>query len=69
VLKNKVTIQARAACSLVSDRRWVVTGTPIDSEIEDTHGLLLALQVRTQREAGRPILVVLMSRDGMMSTA
>jgi SNF2 family DNA or RNA helicase len=45
VLKSKTTIQSRAACSLVSDRRWVVTGTPLDSEIEELHGLLQALQV------------------------
>lgn len=45
VLKSKTSIQARAACSLASDRRWVVTGTPIDSEVMDIHGLLLALQV------------------------
>uniref|UniRef100_A0A383VNT4 RING-type domain-containing protein n=1 Tax=Tetradesmus obliquus TaxID=3088 RepID=A0A383VNT4_TETOB len=45
VLKSKATGQSRAACSLVSDRRWIVTGTPIDSEVEEFHGLLLALQV------------------------
>lgn len=44
-LKNKVTMQAKAAYGLVSERRWVVTGTPVDREIEDFHGLLLALQV------------------------
>lgn len=46
MLKTKTTIQSRAACALASDRRWVVTGTPLDSEIEELHGLLLALQVR-----------------------
>ena len=45
VLKNKATIQYRAALSLASERRWVVTGTPLDSEIEELHGLLQALQV------------------------
>ncbi|WIA08247.1 hypothetical protein OEZ85_007692 [Tetradesmus obliquus] len=45
VLKSKATGQSRAACSLVSDRRWIVTRTPIDSEVEEFHGLLLALQV------------------------
>ncbi|WIA08232.1 hypothetical protein OEZ85_007678 [Tetradesmus obliquus] len=44
VLKSKATGQSRAVCSLVSDRRWIVTGTPIDSEVEEFHGLLLALQ-------------------------
>lgn len=44
-LKNKTTVQAKAAYGLVSDQRWVVTGTPVDREIEEFHGLLLALQV------------------------
>jgi hypothetical protein len=48
VLKNKTPMQARAACSLSSDHRWLVTGTPIDSDVDDVHGLLLALQVMTR---------------------
>jgi hypothetical protein len=45
VLKCRTTIQAKAACSLASDRRWVVTGTPIDTDVTDVYGLLLGLQV------------------------
>ncbi|WIA10185.1 hypothetical protein OEZ85_010388 [Tetradesmus obliquus] len=45
VLKCRGTIQSRAACSLASDRRWVVTGTPIDTDVTDVYGLLLGLQV------------------------
>eukprot|EP00775_Hariotina_reticulata_P009723 gene9723-9882_t len=51
VLKNKTPIQARAACSLSSERRWLVTGTPIDSEVDDVHGLLLGLQAWPFTEA------------------
>lgn len=45
VLKARGTVQARACHSLVADRRWVVTGTPIDSEVDEFQGLLQALQV------------------------
>jgi SNF2 family DNA or RNA helicase len=45
VLKCRTRIQAKAACSLASDRRWVVTGTPTDTDVTDVYGLLLGLQV------------------------
>jgi hypothetical protein len=52
VLKCSTSIQSRAACSLASDRRWVVTGTPIDMDVTDVYGLLLGLQVRGAKNRG-----------------
>ena len=45
MLKNTVNQQWKAAAGLATDRRWVVTGTPVETQISDFHGLLKVLKV------------------------
>jgi SNF2 family DNA or RNA helicase len=45
VLRNSANQQWKAAAGLATDRRWVVTGTPVETQISEFHALLRVLKV------------------------
>ncbi|KAG2423298.1 hypothetical protein HXX76_015447 [Chlamydomonas incerta] len=45
VIKNPRAKASRAAAQLNAERRWAVTGTPIQNRMQDLHGLLVFLKV------------------------
>jgi SWI/SNF-related matrix-associated actin-dependent regulator of chromatin subfamily A3 len=51
VLKNPKTQTAQAARKLKTERRWIISGTPIQNSLKDLHGLLgfLKLEPLTER--------------------
>ncbi|TPX46100.1 hypothetical protein SeMB42_g03822 [Synchytrium endobioticum] len=45
-IKNTSTLRSRACCALRTDRRWILSGTPIQNTIEDLQALLKFLQCK-----------------------
>lgn len=45
VIKGRTTNVARAACALTSERRWAVSGTPIQNHLDDLFALLHFLRL------------------------
>jgi SWI/SNF-related matrix-associated actin-dependent regulator of chromatin subfamily A3 len=46
VIRSFATLQSKAACGLNSERRWCLTGTPIQNRIGDFFALLVFLRVQ-----------------------
>lgn len=53
IIKEPGTVQSRAACDLTADRRWALTGTPIQNKLDDLYALIkfLHLEPFSHRQA------------------
>ncbi|RIA84736.1 SNF2 family N-terminal domain-containing protein [Glomus cerebriforme] len=45
IIKDVNTVQSKAACSLKAERRWCLTGTPIQNKVEDLFALVKFLHM------------------------
>ena len=45
IIKDTNTMQSKAACSLSADRKWCLTGTPIQNKLDDLYSLVNFLGV------------------------
>lgn len=45
IIKNATTATAKAAASLKAERRWALTGTPVQNGLADLHGILFYLKM------------------------
>ncbi|GBB95467.1 hypothetical protein RclHR1_02540021 [Rhizophagus clarus] len=45
IIKDVTTVQSKAACSLKAERRWCLTGTPIQNKVEDLFALIKFLHM------------------------
>lgn len=51
-IKNRTTVAARAGSALLADRRWALTGTPIQNRLSDLYSLLRFLHVEPWGDVG-----------------
>lgn len=46
LIKNKDTRSARGACALRAERRWCLSGTPIQNSMDDVYSLFKFLDIQ-----------------------
>ncbi|KAG0286167.1 hypothetical protein BGZ98_005196, partial [Dissophora globulifera] len=46
IIKEVSTVQSRAACALTTERRWCLTGTPIQNKLDDLYALVKFLRMQ-----------------------
>ncbi|KAF9580769.1 hypothetical protein BGW38_002449, partial [Lunasporangiospora selenospora] len=50
IIKESTTVQSKAACALSAERRWCLTGTPIQNKLDDLYALVKFLQLQPFHE-------------------
>ncbi|KAG0077541.1 hypothetical protein BGZ90_006972 [Linnemannia elongata] len=50
IIKEVNTVQSKAACALVAERRWCLTGTPIQNKLDDLFALVKFLGMQPFQE-------------------
>lgn len=51
IIREQSTRQSKTVCALASERRWAVTGTPVQNRLEDLGALIKFLKIRPFDEA------------------
>lgn len=51
IIREQATRQSKAVCALAAERRWAVTGTPVQNRLEDLGALIKFLKIRPFDEA------------------
>ncbi|KAI1075619.1 SNF2 family N-terminal domain-containing protein [Whalleya microplaca] len=53
MIREQATLQFKAICRLQANRRWAVTGTPVQNKLDDLAALLAFLRVKPFDEKGK----------------
>ncbi|KAI1180728.1 SNF2 family N-terminal domain-containing protein [Nemania sp. FL0916] len=53
MIREQATLQFKAICRLQANRRWAVTGTPVQNKLDDLAALLAFLRLKPFDEKGR----------------
>lgn len=53
MIREQATLQFKAICRLQANRRWAVTGTPVQNKLDDLAALLAFLRLRPFDEKGK----------------
>ncbi|KAJ3329772.1 hypothetical protein HDU93_000786, partial [Gonapodya sp. JEL0774] len=51
-VRSKNSMQAKKVCELQAERRWVVSGTPIQNDVDDLYGIVKFLQLDVFTDIG-----------------
>ncbi|KAF8323271.1 hypothetical protein DL93DRAFT_2123795 [Clavulina sp. PMI_390] len=51
-IKETTTIASRASCDLMADRRWALTGTPVQNKLDDVYALIKFLRAPPFEDKG-----------------
>ncbi|KAF9354650.1 hypothetical protein BGX34_010890 [Mortierella sp. NVP85] len=46
IIKEVSTVQSKAACALTAERRWCLTGTPVQNKLDDLYALVKFLKMQ-----------------------
>lgn len=53
MIREQSTVQFKAICRLQSERKWAVTGTPVQNRLDDLHALLAFLRLHPFHERNK----------------